>query len=153
MRLPKQLLALVIASIPLPAAAQNFKEYTVIRAESSQADGVVAFKRMVLEAQRADGSKVSGEINSEQASVPVRRFVTLYPERLKATINDNLRAITTIYIEPHAAPVPRPHDPKCGLAQMMASTTPVYLGEDTVMGYKTVILQSEERLADESRPR
>jgi hypothetical protein len=148
--LSKQLLAFVIVSIPFPAVAQNFKEYTVIRTESSQADGVVGFKRMILQAQRADGSRVSGEINSEQVSVPARRFVTLYPKGIQATIDDNLQATTTMYMPPSAAPLPRPRDPKCGLSRMIASTHPVYLGDDTVMGYKTVILQSEERLDDET---
>jgi len=130
------------------AASVNFAEFTVIRAETSQGSSPTLMKRSVLQAQRADGSQVSGEVAPGQLEVPARRSIRLNPERMIVEVNENLRAMTTMYFKVGPPPQRLAPDPKCGFSRISASASQVYIGEEVVLGYKTVVIQSEERIGD-----
>jgi hypothetical protein len=133
------------------AVSDDFKEFTMVRSETSVSRGQYGMQRVVFEAQRADGSRVTGDVlppgDSKNAA---RRMITLIPERMHTKVNDGLRSKTTYYFKDRPAPRPPAADPQCGFSRLAASTNPALMGEAEVSGFRTVAIQTEQRIADES---
>lgn len=130
----------------ISAATADFKEFTLIRAESSESRGPYPLKRVVLEARRADGARVEGELPTAEEIHPSRRIVTLVPERIRVDIHEGLRIKSTLYRKDTPAPRPPAPDAQCGISHLSRSVSPVYVGEGDVLGFKTVILQTTTRM-------
>lgn len=136
----------VIGGQRLHAVSLKFKEFTIVRAERSQGRSPHTLNRVLLEAQRADGSRVSGEVVAGNPGQPSRRFVFLAPERIRAEVNDDLRAKTTYYMTDLPAPRPPAADPQCGFSRLSPSSNPRFQGEAEVLGYRTMVIQTEARM-------
>ncbi|MCW5979981.1 MAG: hypothetical protein KIT09_18005 [Bryobacteraceae bacterium] len=133
----------VLAGDNSPGTAPD--EFTIVRAEKSADTANVALERLVVEARRADGSRITADASDagDSRHYGVRQ-VTLVPQRKKVTVDDALQATTTWYAPPAPAIQPADPDPQCGFARLAASVKPVLRGEETILGYRTVVIQTEE---------
>lgn len=69
-----------------------------------------------------------------------------FPERIHVKVNDSLRARTTLYFKDTPAPRPPSLDSQCGLSRLAAVAKPSYRGEAEVLGFRTVVIQTEQRI-------
>lgn len=158
MRKPRGILVLITACLAvagvthvirgqlLHAVSADFKEFTITKTETSGGPNSATTQRVVFAAHRLDGSTASGEVAPDEGSVPARqRFVWLVPERVRVTVNDSLRARTTLYFKDVPAPHPPAPDPHCGFSQLAAAARPSLKGEADVLGFRTVVIQTEEQ--------
>jgi hypothetical protein len=137
----------VIRGQLLRAKSGDFKEFTITRNETSQSRNPHHIRRVVFEAQRSDGSRVTGEV-TPTGTIAARRFATLVPEGIQVRIDDSLRAKTTRYFRNNPPPTPPIPDPECGLSRLSPDTKPSYKGEAPVLGIRTVAIQTEETIED-----
>lgn len=132
-------------------ASGTFKEFMIIRAERSESRIPTPFERLVVEAQRADGSRMEGQLTQADPPRAERRHIWLVPEGVRAEVDDSLRANTTLYFKDRPAPAPSVPDPQCGFSRLSPAANPRYLGEvGEVLGIRTVAIQTEQRLGSES---
>lgn len=131
---------------PVRASPADFKEYTITRAETSESRSPFPIHRNTFEARRADGSTVHGEFTGGSAQPGGRRQVWLVPDRLRATVGDDLRIKTTLYYptDPPARQL-EAFDPQCGVSRLAAAVKPSFAGEAEVLGIKTVMIKTEVR--------
>jgi hypothetical protein len=136
----------IVDECHIRAASASCKEFTVVMAESSESRSPYPLKHVRMEAHRADGSRVQGELSSAESMLPVRRTVLLVPERVRVEVHDALRINSTTYGN-RSAVLPTPvSDPQCGLSQLSPSIRPTLLGEAEVAGLKTVVIQTTTQL-------
>jgi hypothetical protein len=140
---------LLVLGAAVRAASPTFLEFTMIRAETTGNPSSQTPRRIVLEAQRADGSKTSGEVTGD-SDLPPRRFVSLVSERKRVQVDDRLGSITTLYLAGPSPVHPVAIDPQCGFSRLLAQVKPVLLGNGEALGFKTIGLQTETVIGDES---
>jgi hypothetical protein len=122
----------------------SWKQFTIVTTQRSIGHAGAAHEYILVEAQRADGSSMKGDaVNAGDPRHFGRRVVKLLPERKKVTVNDSLRAITTWYYPEWRLRRPPAIDPKCGFSRLSAAAKPLFKGEDTVLGFKTVMIQTQ----------
>ncbi len=127
------------------AVSKDFNEFTIVRTESSQSRNPYPIQRVVFEVHRADGSRATGEMTST-GEYAARRFVMLVAERTQVTVDDSLRAKTTLYFRNSPPPTRPKPDPKCGFAKLSTAAKPSYRGEAALLGVRTVVIQTEEQI-------
>ena len=106
------------------AVSSNFKEFTLVTAESSVSGISMTMTRHLITAHRADGSQVTGELSTTESNRPGRRFVLLVPERVRVEVHDRLRVKSTRYLPNGPAPLPSVPDPQCGLSRLAPMVHP-----------------------------
>ena len=127
-------------------ASAGYPEFTSVRAETSTSGGSPSLGRRVIEAQRSDGSRVSGELPSD-AEAPPRRFVLLTSERMRIQIDDRVHAKMTMFFSGPAPSMHRAPDPQCGFSRLQPEAKPIFLGAgETLFGLATVGIQTETQL-------
>jgi hypothetical protein len=128
------------------AASSNFKEFTLVTVETSTSEAPNTIGRYKLEAHRADGSQVVGELPSPESDGPQRRFVSLVPERVQVEIHDDLHAKRTVYETKGPPPLAPATDAQCGLSRLGLAISPTYAGEAEVLGFRTIAIHTTETL-------
>jgi hypothetical protein len=143
----KTALSVVIAFVVVVAATVLikgqaggvWKEFTIERIERSvSVPAGNPFEQVVLEAQRADGSRVN---DNKTAGV---RNIFLVPGGKNVKVNDLLRATTTLYRSSNSTPQPPAFDAQCGFSRIVPRANPLLKGTAEVLGYKAVMIETQE---------
>jgi hypothetical protein len=102
------------------ATTPAFREFTIVHSELSDSPAPISAGRKVIEAQRADGSRVSGEVilKGDEIVPPTLRDITPVPERMKVRVDDALKAKTTMYMHGPAPSHAAALDSMCGISQL-----------------------------------
>jgi hypothetical protein len=134
------------------ATTPAFREFTIIHSELSDSPAPISAGRTVIEAQRADGSRVSGEVilKGDEIVPPTLRNITLVPERMKVRVDDALKAKTTLYMHGPAPSHPAALDSMCGISHLSPGAKPAYIDPEEVLGYATIGIQTEMQDPDQS---
>ncbi|MGO9211463.1 MAG: hypothetical protein ACLP2H_15210 [Terriglobales bacterium] len=134
------------------ATTPAFREFTIVRSELSDSTAPISAGGKAIEAQRADGSRVSGEVilKGDEVVPPALRDITLMPERMKMRVDDALKAKTTMYMQGPAPTHPPAADPQCGISHLAPQVKPTVIGQETILGFATVGIQTEMQGPDES---
>lgn len=121
----------------------SWKEFTVVRVEKSATLRThQAIQRMAIEAQRADGSRVTAGLSDGGFT---GRYIRSVPGRKAIFVDDTLGATTTLYdFGASGSLQPPPADSQCGLANIGSALKPSMKGEDVVLGFKTIAIQTED---------
>lgn len=134
------------------AESSAFREFTIVHSELSDSPAPISVGRKVIEAQRGDGSRVSGEVilKGDEIVPPTLRNITLVPERMKVRVDDALKAKTTMYMQGPAPTHPAAADPQCGISHLTPQVKPTVIGQETILGYAAIGIQTEMQGPDES---
>ncbi|HYM13825.1 MAG TPA: hypothetical protein VEU62_24005 [Bryobacterales bacterium] len=124
--------------------SQPWKEFSVRRVErSTTLINGLSHERTVLEAQRADGSRVLADVaDGGRATAFSTRVITLVPSRRTIFVDDRLAATTTHFDLSQRAYRPTT-DPQCGFTRLTQKAKPRVKGEEDVLGFRTVVIQTE----------
>jgi hypothetical protein len=129
------------------AQSQNFPEFTIETDERSS--GGQNTKRSIFQAQRADGSRAEGELqNGVLSGGP--RHLSLIDKSMKITVSDDIRGKTTWYYKDAPARRWIKPDSKCGMSHLSPRTKPTYLGDAQILGFRTVMIQTEYQVGTET---
>jgi hypothetical protein len=134
------------------ATTPAFREFTIVHSELSDSPAPVSAGRTVIEAQRADGSRVRGEVilKGDEIVPPTVRDITLVPERMKVRVDDALKAKTTMYMHGPAPSHAAALDSMCGISHLSPGAKPAYIDPEEVLGYATIGIQTEMQGPDQS---
>ncbi len=90
-----------------------------------------------VQAHRSDGAKVT-----LQKQYGVRDIIL--PQQGKAIkVTDSTKTTTTFYNASLSRRRPPAYDAQCGFSRLVSTAKPVLKGEDTVLGYRTIVIQTE----------
>ena len=121
-----------------------WKEYTIIRAESSRTVSGGLLENVRFEAQRKDGSWVGGMLEDATGRKGGVRSVLLRPLLQRVTVDQINGLKTTVFLPNRAVSSPPLSDRLCGFSQISPAMKPVNKGTEEVLGFRTVIIQTEE---------
>jgi hypothetical protein len=135
---------LVQAQFP---ATTGWKEFTVVRRESSRSfvNGSKG-QRISFEAHRRDGSTAAGSTESPSLGGGTRS-IFFNPSGQKIVVDDTVRMKST-YLRQTKSDHPL-HDSTCGATAISPAVSPVVKGEEQVMGYMTLVIETHERVGKE----
>lgn len=128
----------------------NWKEFTLMRRESSQSVDGSSGQRISFEARRQDGSIATGagSITTGAPEMPSlgggTRSVFINPLGQKVVVDDTVRMKST-YLRQTKPDHPL-QDSICGAAAISPAVRPVVNSGEQVMGYRTVAIETHERV-------
>ena len=137
-------ISLVVVSsaiVLIRGQAQNgvWKQFTIEKVEKSAGQPAGnASEQIELAAQRSDGSQVTFH---KTAGV---RDIYLAPTGEAVKVSDFLKAKTTLYRKKTSPRQPPAYDSLCGLSLIAPGANPVLKGTDEVLGYKTVVIETQQ---------
>jgi hypothetical protein len=69
---------------------------------------------------------------------------------MKVRVDDALKAKTTMYMQGPAPTHPPAADPQCGISHLTPQVKPTVIGQETILGYAAIGIQTEMQGPDES---
>ncbi len=136
-------ITIVIRGQLISRNAASWKEFTIVQRQVTRTlPGGAVFETFQFQAQRSDGSTAEGQAATPSHPRLFRpRHVVLKTKGERVLIDDSARVKTTWFFEPKASSPSA--DPVCGFHTLSASAKPALKGEENVLGFRTVVIQTE----------